>query len=285
MNVTNFFLKYNKRFLDYDGAFGAQCVDPIKAYCDEVLGIPALTGNAITYWRDIPGFTRITRTAFNKPNPGDIIIWDKTATNPYGHIGIVNWSRFFDFGAFEQNNPLGSPCHFADRTYKGVLGWLRPNGLQQAPRATIPTPAGPWVIPVTIIGSAIPGLNEQVQKWSGNTMSLHINHIQQSLPYNPSIDYMSYAQDKFCIISCSPAPEIYKTSLTNDLKTAFAVVGPDPVTTSYEISHMLGKWYNAHRGTNPYIEITDTVGNVSDQERYQKYNVVKPYMDSVILKP
>ena len=285
MNSTDFFLKYNKKFLDYDGAFGAQCPDPIKAYFVEVLGRPSIAGNAIDYWRDISGFTRIARTPFNKPNPGDIIIWDKTQSNPYGHIGICNWSRMFDMGTFEQNNPVGSPCGFRERSYKGVLGWLRPIGLQNAPRPTIPTPVGPWVIPVTIIGSAIPGLQEQVQKWSKGTMSLQINHINRYLAYDPTFDYMSYAQDKFCIISCSPSPEIYKATITNDLKTFYAVVGQDPVTCSYEISHLLGKCYNVNRGTNPYIEIEDTVGGVTDEQRYRKYDVVKPYMDSVILKP
>ena len=39
MNITQFFLKYNGKYLDEDGVYGAQCVDVIKAYFKEVLGI------------------------------------------------------------------------------------------------------------------------------------------------------------------------------------------------------------------------------------------------------
>ena len=51
MTLQNFFNKYNCRYLDYDGAFGNQCVDVMRAYVKEVYGLnPYLTilprGNA-----------------------------------------------------------------------------------------------------------------------------------------------------------------------------------------------------------------------------------------------
>ena len=127
-NQQEFFIKYNNKFLDVDGVFGNQCVDVIKAYVKEVLGIiPVISGNAIDFWNYPPaGFTLIKNTPFNKPLPGDIIIWNTKYSNPYGHIAVVNWSRYFDVGVFEQNNPVGSPCHFGTHNYKNVLGWLRP---------------------------------------------------------------------------------------------------------------------------------------------------------------
>lgn len=264
MNLAQFFYQHNKRFLDYDGAFGFQCVDVIKAYMDEVLNMLPVKGNAIDYWRDIPGFARIKNSLFSYPKPGDIIIWDKTKDNPYGHIAVVNWVRNFDFGCFEQNNPLNSPCHYGEHTYKGVLGWLRPMAINKT-------------IPLTIIGAPIPGLNEQVQKWSNGFFSLDIRHVPMDLPYDPSRDYSKLVYGRYCIMSCEPGPQIYKTSLTNDLNTAYAVAGSDALTASYEVSHMLHKFYLAHRGNNPYIDIEDTVGGVTDEQRYRKFNVMKPY--------
>lgn len=277
MNQAEFFTKYNKKFLDYDNAFGAQCVDVIKAFFSEVLNVPIHRGNARDYWFSPPmGFEKIKNGMFRYPQPGDIIIWDKTPTNPYGHIGICAWSRAFDFSCFEQNNPLGSPCVFKEHNYVGVLGWLR--YVQKVQTAS-------WNVPITIIGANIPGLVEQVQKWSKGTINLSINFIPMSLPYDPQKEYNVLVRDRFCIISCNPPPEIYKTTMTDDRQTVYAIAGPDALTASYEVSHMLHKYYLAHRGTNPYFDIMDTVGNVTDQERYQKYSVLKPYMDSVILKP
>jgi hypothetical protein len=127
--MINFFLKYNKKFLDYDGVYGNQCVDVIKQYFQEVLGLPPFKGDAIDYWENPPeGFTKIAKTFYNHPEPGDLMIW---STAPYGHIAIVNWWRWFDVGVFEQNNPIGSPCHYGTHDYSKVLGWLRPNPVLQ----------------------------------------------------------------------------------------------------------------------------------------------------------
>src|SRR3990167_11553356 len=104
MNIIEFFLKYNGKFLDID-KFPPdnlyQCTDVIKAYCIEVLGVPSLMGNAIDYSKKTyPGFTWIPKKIFNRPNPGDILVWN---IGQYGHTALVNWIRFFDVGVFEQN--------------------------------------------------------------------------------------------------------------------------------------------------------------------------------------
>jgi len=91
MTPNEFFQKYRGKFLDFDGAFGAQCTDPIKAYFKEVLGIPPIKGNAVDYWKDIPGFLKLPYTG-PQPKPNDIIVWGKEL-GQYGHIGICNWSR------------------------------------------------------------------------------------------------------------------------------------------------------------------------------------------------
>jgi hypothetical protein len=62
MNYTEFALKYNKRFLDFDGEEGFQCVDVSKAYMSEVLGLTPFKGNAIDYWlTPPPNFQKIKK--------------------------------------------------------------------------------------------------------------------------------------------------------------------------------------------------------------------------------
>lgn len=178
MNATDFFLKYRGKKLDIDDFpldQPYQCVDVIKAYFKEVLNRDSIAGNAIDYWRDIPGFTRISRTIFNRPNPGDIIIWNTTSSNPYGHIAICNWSRYFDVGVFGQNDPIGSPCEYKDYpSYKNILGWLRPN------------PPEFLKSPLEIVGINSPQTLQdaitRVQGYLGHPVTLKLLSAQYSVP-------------------------------------------------------------------------------------------------------
>lgn len=77
----------NGKPLDYDGNYGAQCVDFIYYYY-AYLGVPVAGGHAYYYmWNSLP--SGWYRTA--SPSKGDIIVWDKDYSNPndFGHIGIV----------------------------------------------------------------------------------------------------------------------------------------------------------------------------------------------------
>lgn len=129
MTIIEFYDKYRNKFLDYDGVYGNQCTDLIKAYCSEVLNVPVFKGNAIDYWHGNPQGLTKTQT----PKPGDIVVFN---IGEFGHIAIVNYLRQADFGVFEQNSPVGSPCHFTDYpNFNHVLGYLTPtNLLPEAPR-------------------------------------------------------------------------------------------------------------------------------------------------------
>lgn len=100
-----------------------ECVCVTKQYMQDVLGLPPFHGDAIDYWNTPPaGFKKIPKGL--PPKPGDFIIFDYP---PDGHISICNWARSYDFNSFEQNSPIGSPCHFVDHpNYDHVLGYLRP---------------------------------------------------------------------------------------------------------------------------------------------------------------
>lgn len=74
---------YEGRGIDYDGAYGNQCVDLIKAYYD-YLGVTPVRGNANTYtYNALPdGWERIQGA---EPQPGDILVYTGGA---YGHVAI-----------------------------------------------------------------------------------------------------------------------------------------------------------------------------------------------------
>jgi hypothetical protein len=122
-----FFQKWDDKYLDFDGQYGNQCVDLIKAYFSEVLGISsAPRGNAINYWDNCPELMQIPNTPDAIPAKGDVIIWNTGIGSIYGHIALGKGvGSTSDFDSFDQNFPVGSPCHFVKHTYKAVIGWLR----------------------------------------------------------------------------------------------------------------------------------------------------------------
>jgi surface antigen len=107
-------------------AYGAQCMDLIRFYLKD-FNLPQLPkGNAVDQWRDTQGYARIKNTIQAVPQPGDIVIWNKTRSNPYGHIAVVVEANWFYMTVLEQNNPLNAPVQVNKRSYFNCLGWLRP---------------------------------------------------------------------------------------------------------------------------------------------------------------
>ena len=137
MTLQNFFNKYNCRYLDYDGAFGNQCVDVMRAYVKEVYGLNPYTaipprGNAKYIFKsfvDNADFIKILNGRTNAPESGDIIFFKTSLFYPWlygfaGHVEIVDQADSMNMINFAQNWPTGSPCHYQKRKYKDCLGWL-----------------------------------------------------------------------------------------------------------------------------------------------------------------
>ena len=306
MNVTEFFLKYNKKFLDHDGVFGPQCVDVTKRYFVEVLGLPAFFGNAIDYWTDIQGFQRIAKTFWNSPKPGDVIIWNKNI-NPYGHIAVVNWSRSFDFGSFEQNNPTGFPCRYVEHNYRNVIGWLRPlKQPTEAPRPR-PTDTSKKIFKCVVIApqkddqvlkDAIEFVNSKLMEFSGGRLGFEViaqvekNLIDPTPKTNfvtdeavPMLDTLNFTVQNEC--------DYVLVRYTGDSVWTYTVlydqVWPVPFTIMpnnwtnikdsllFEVGHGLIHCFNFRRGSLPSISNTD---NYSGGEQYVKAKVeaVLPYL-------
>jgi archaellum component FlaC len=132
MSINDFVIKWQGRFLDYDGVYPNQCFDLFHQYVVEVLGLSDGRILAAPAARDIYNnfnnlygheyFERIGNTPEGVPNEGDIVIW---GYNPYGHVAIFIEGNANTFRSFDQNSPIGSPCHIQNHTYSSVLGWLR----------------------------------------------------------------------------------------------------------------------------------------------------------------
>jgi len=253
MEITQFFLKYNKKFLDVDGYpedEPYQCVDVIRAYFTEVLNIPIHKGNAIDYWNNPPpNFQKITKGWFNYPLPGDIIIWN---IGEFGHIAIANWTRAFDIGVFEQNYPIGSPCHYRECNYKNVLGWLRP----------VIKPK----LDIAFVNGNSDFFAEKIKFYTENRVDLIFKHY--SLPINvPSgcldteeakkiIDQLGI-KERFVFIFYPPNPDsVYEIASyypANNQAFCTLTIGSPTTIPVHAFLHLLRKYINFNH-IRPYIE-------------------------------
>ena len=90
MTLKRFIVNNLGKKVDFDGTSGAQCVDLYRQYCKDVLGItqtPALgiEGGAKDIWEK-HGELKQSKDSFAV---GDVLIYDKTPTNKYGHVCIL----------------------------------------------------------------------------------------------------------------------------------------------------------------------------------------------------
>lgn len=100
--------------LDYDGAYGNQCVDLIKYYYDYFGVAGYATGNANAYITNAlpPGWTRV----YGDYQPGDVAVWKVNyscgtySTTAYGHVGIITSADSVGFNAVNQNFNNQSYC-------------------------------------------------------------------------------------------------------------------------------------------------------------------------------
>lgn len=109
MTLDEFVKKYEGKKVDYDGYYGAQCVDLVRLYIRLVWGLPQPKNiisayEAYTHWlRCGDGFNEISWKSITKIARGDIIVFPPTDTNPHGHIAIVLDVTGDEVLCFEQN--------------------------------------------------------------------------------------------------------------------------------------------------------------------------------------
>lgn len=124
MTIDEFVRAYDGTYQDFDKHFGDQCKDLFSLYNLEVVGnVNYVWGNAVNLWDNAPDeyYERVTLN----PRKGDVVIWG-TGIGPYGHVAIYLAGDENNFTSFDQNFPIGSPCHKQNHNYKNVIGYLRP---------------------------------------------------------------------------------------------------------------------------------------------------------------
>lgn len=132
MTLTDFVQKNIGKKIDFDGAFGAQCVDLFREYAKDVLEIPEHTG-AVEGAKDLllgydrmpvekKYFSKITGSSFVA---GDVLVWNGSEKNKYGHVAIFLGNLGDDLIVFEQDGFRQDGAKIALRTKKRLLGGLR----------------------------------------------------------------------------------------------------------------------------------------------------------------
>lgn len=128
MTSDQFIAKYNQVPVDFDKAFGNQCMDLMHQYCLDVLGLDGSilrAPDAQTVFKKFSWpkqFMLVPNTPTGVPSKGDIIFF---STPPSGHVAIFFDGDAKQFTSFDQNWPLNSLPHLQRHDYKEVLGWLR----------------------------------------------------------------------------------------------------------------------------------------------------------------
>ncbi len=116
-------------YLDFDGQYGAQCVDLIYFYyvylCDYNIG-----GDACDFIENpVPsGWTKISTNI--SPQPGDIAVFKVNysgITEEDGHVAIVTSVSNSNFTAIDQNPLKNSPCEYNTYSNDVLACVIRPN--------------------------------------------------------------------------------------------------------------------------------------------------------------
>lgn len=135
MTLDQFITKYNGKKVDWDNAYGGQCVDLFRFYVHEVLNLPQpkpVVGAADFFTNyDIDpnlknNFEKILNTPVNVPKAGDVMIWSKKAGGGFGHVGVFIEGDVNRFKSFDQNWRALNVSEPTEHNYTNVLGWLRP---------------------------------------------------------------------------------------------------------------------------------------------------------------
>lgn len=131
MTLDEFIKNYEGKQIDYDGAYGSQCVDVFRQYAKEVLGIKEHTGavdgakDLFLKFSSMPLMQKYYKKVYT-PQKGDIVIFGENKTNKYGHVAIVIYATNKSIIVFEQdgfNQNKGAYISIWD--YERVLGFLR----------------------------------------------------------------------------------------------------------------------------------------------------------------
>src|ERR1035437_1324618 len=94
MTLSDFIAKYNGKAIDFDKAYGNQCVDLQNQYLVDVCQIaspiqtfPGATAYQIYQNANDSRFTKIANSPTGVPQAGDIMFWNTTVGSA-GHVAV-----------------------------------------------------------------------------------------------------------------------------------------------------------------------------------------------------
>lgn len=134
MNLEEFILTYNRKKVDFDGAYGSQCVDLFRLYNKEVWGNPhtgAVEGakDLVVNYERMPleqRFLSLVPVKRDFVKAGDVAVWNATEVNKYGHVAIVvGLLGDESLIVFEQDGFKQDGAKLNVRSSKNLLGVLR----------------------------------------------------------------------------------------------------------------------------------------------------------------
>lgn len=112
---------------DFDGGYGAQCVDLAKKYNAEVIRGAAFRGNGKDNARNAVRAGSYTWVGpRSRARIGDIVSWDGSWGGGYGHVGVVLQDRGSSLYCVHQNYGRTKISAVSKR---GVVGYARPRRL------------------------------------------------------------------------------------------------------------------------------------------------------------
>ena len=138
MTLQEFVDKHNGKPVDFDGNKKFWCVDLMRQYLVDVLGLDGWyfpsAKNAKSIFLSFNGdnrFIKVVNNRWNYPQPGSIFFFGNR-WNPFddGHVCIVTGATVNNFISLDQNWPIGSLVHYQNHNYNNALGWFHPTGVK-----------------------------------------------------------------------------------------------------------------------------------------------------------
>lgn len=129
MTLEEFVRKHNGKKVDFDGAFGAQCVDLFRQYNKDVWENPhtgAVEGakDLFLNFKNLPAEVKYLKIV-KSPSVGDVVVWGATDANKYGHVAILLGFVGELFIVFEQDGFKQDGAKLNVRKKDNLLGYLR----------------------------------------------------------------------------------------------------------------------------------------------------------------
>ena len=132
MTPMEWIFKNLGKSIDFDGAFGPQCVDSINDY---LAATSPSTGRirsataAQAAREKLPGWVWVANTPIGVPHPGSLVVWGEFppyGIGPDGHIALSVSSDVSHLLTLDQNWSGARYVRLVCHDYGGVLGWHQP---------------------------------------------------------------------------------------------------------------------------------------------------------------